>query len=136
MTGRTRLALAALGVFVAGCGFPSPDLFVVDRSGPGAGSDVSLVVSDAGTVACNGGEPRALEGDQLLTARELSRELAEAASLGLELPPGENPTLVYRVRLEAGAVSFTDASRDRPASFDRLQGFVADVAENVCGIER
>lgn len=130
------LAAAALALGVASCGFASPDLFAVDRSGEGAGSDVSLVVSDAGTVTCNGGEPRALEADQLLTARELSRELAEAASLGLELPPGDDPTLAYRARLEAGAVSFTDASRDRPASFDSLVGFVADVAENVCGIER
>jgi len=121
---------------VVGCGQPSPDLFAVERTGEGRGSDVSLVVSDAGTVTCNGGESRALEAEQVLTARELSRELTEAATLSLELPPGRNPTLSYRVRLEAGIVSFTDASRNRPASFDRLVGFTADVAENVCGIER
>jgi hypothetical protein len=121
---------------VAGCGQPSPDLFAVERTGEGAGADVELVVSDGGTVSCNRGEPRALDADQVLAARELARELTEAATLGLELPPGEDPMLSYRVRLEAGTVSFTDASRDRPRSFDRLAGFVTDVAENVCGIER
>jgi hypothetical protein len=133
---QTMLALLVAGLWLTACGQPSPDLFAVERTGPGAGSDVSLVVSDGGTVTCNGGGPRALDGDQVLTARELSRELSEAAALGLELPPGRDPTLAYRVRLEAGMVSFTDASRDRPASFNRLEGFVADVAENVCGIER
>lgn len=137
MTRRLNTVLAVLAALAAaGCGQPSPDLFAVERTGEGAGSDVTLVVSDAGTVTCNGGESRALDSDQLLTARELTRELSEAATLSLELPPGRDPMLAYRVRLEAGVVSFTDASRDRPASFDRLVGFVADVAENVCGIER
>lgn len=133
---RRLAALAGVAVALGGCGQPSPDLFAVQRSGEGRGSDVELVVSDGGTATCNGGDARALDGDQLLEARELSRELAEAAALGLELPPGEDPTLSYRARLEAGTVSFTDASRNRPPSFDRLVGFVADVAENVCGIER
>jgi hypothetical protein len=124
------LAAGALG----GCGQPPPDLFEVSRTGDGPGADVNLVVSDGGTVSCNGAEPVAL-GERLLTARQLNRDLTEAAVLGLELPPGPDPVLSYRVRLESGEVAFSDTSRQKPASFDRLAAFVSDVSEHVCGIE-
>lgn len=134
---RRRALLAATAVVVlGGCGQPSPDLFAVTRSGEGPDDDVTLVVNDGGTVRCDGGSPRQLGAERLLQARELSRELADAAALQLELPPGPDPTLSYRVAAEAGTVSFTDASRDRPAVFNRLMGFVSGVAEDVCGIAR
>ena len=130
-----RVLLAGLAVgALSGCGQPPADLFEVTRTGEGPGADVTLVVSDGGTVSCNGAEPVAL-GKRLLTARELSRDLAEAATLGLELPPGRDPVLSYRVRLEAGEVAFSDTSAQKPASFDRLAAFVSDVSEHVCGIE-
>ena len=135
MRPRHVIALVAAAA-LAGCGQPSPDLFAVTRSGDGPNDDITLVVNDGGTVRCNGGAPRPLGGDRLLRARELSRELAAAAELGLELPPREDELLRYRARLEAGTVSFSDTSPDRPPSLDRLTGFVADVAENVCGVER
>ncbi|CAA9496292.1 MAG: hypothetical protein AVDCRST_MAG65-2329 [uncultured Solirubrobacteraceae bacterium] len=133
---RRWLLAATLAVVLAACGQASPDLFAVTRSGDGPADDVTLVVNDGGTVTCNGGSPRQLGGDRLLAARELTRELAAAAELQLELPPGPDPMLFYRVESEAGTVSFSDASRNRPAALDRLVGFVSDVAENVCGIER
>ena len=129
-------ALSALAVALAGCGQASPDLFAVTRSGDGPADDVTLVVNDGGTVRCDGGSPRQLGGDRLLTARELSRELAAAAELQLELPSGTGSTLAYRVESEAGTVSFTDASPNRPAALNRLMAFTSDVAEDVCGIER
>ena len=129
-------ALSAAALSIAGCGQPSPDLFAVTRSGEGPNDDVTLVVNDGGTVRCDGGSPRQLGGKRLLRARELSRELAAAAELQLQLPPGTRPTLFYRVQSEAGTVSFSDASRDRPAALNRLMAFVSDVAEDVCGIER
>lgn len=132
--GRVVAVLAAAAL--AGCGQPSPDLFVVTRSGDGPNDDITLVVNDGGTVRCNGGAPRRLEGDRLLRARELSRELARAAELGLELPPREDALLSYRARLEAGTVTFSDTSPNRPQSLNRLMGFVADVSEKICGVER
>jgi hypothetical protein len=127
-------AVAALAL--AACGQASPDLFAVTRSGEGPDDDVTLVVNDGGTVSCDGGSPRQLGAQRLLDARELSRELAGAAELQLELPAGPRATLAYRVESEAGTVSFSDTSRDRPAAFNRLMAFVSQVAEDVCGIER
>jgi hypothetical protein len=120
---------------LAGCGSPAPDLFVVERSGPDPNANLTLLVSDGGSVTCNGKE-HPLDADRLLRARELTRELSKPAELGLELPPGPNANLSYRVRLEAGTVAFSDTSRGNPRSFFALAAFTKDVAERVCGIVR
>jgi hypothetical protein len=130
-----RAAAALLLVLLAGCGTASPDLFEVRRSGDDRAANVTVVVNDGGQVTCNG-EEHPLDADRLLQARELSRELAEPAELGIELPPGPGAVLSYRVRLEAGTVAFSDTSRGNPPVFQRVAGFTKDVTERVCGIVR
>ena len=132
---RATLAAAAAAAALAGCGTASPDLFEVRRSGADRAANLTMVVSDGGTVTCNG-ERHALDTDRLLRARELERALSEQAELGLELPPGPGANLSYRVRLEAGTVEFSDTSRGSPRSFYQLAAFTKDVAERVCGIVR
>ena len=121
---------------LAGCGQPSPDLFVVERDGADAAARLTLVVSDGGSVTCNGGEPEAADAERLLAAREIARDLEEPTALGLELDPGRAPVLRYRVRSQGGTVSFTDASPQRPRVFDEIAAYTDDIAEDVCGIER
>lgn len=128
------MALAA--AVAAGCGTPSPDLFEVTRSGRDPNANVRLLVSDGGFVACNNLPDKALDGPRLLRAREISRALNAHAELAIDLPPGEDATLTYKVRTEAGTVTFSDRSEGRPEAYDRLIAFTADVAENVCRLER
>ena len=130
-----RAAAAVALLLLAGCGTASPDLFEVRRSGEDRAANVTLVVNDGGHVTCNGAEHE-LDADRLLQARELQRDLAEQAELGIELPPGPGAVLSYRVRMEAGTVSFSDTSPGIPRTFQRLAGFTKDVAERVCGIVR
>jgi hypothetical protein len=130
---RLLVALAALAL--AGCGSPPPDLFVVTRSGPDPAANLRMVVSDGGSVTCNGKE-HPLDADRLLRARQLARDLSKQAELRLELPPGPNANLSYKVRLEAGTVAFSDTSRGNPQAFYRLAAFTKDVSERVCGIVR
>ena len=130
---RAVLALAALAVVA--CGSPPPDLFVVTRSGPDPAANLTLVVSDSGSVTCNG-KQHPLDAKRLLKARQLTRDLAKQAELGLELPPGPNANLSYKVRLEAGTVRFSDTSRGNPLAFFQLAAFTKDVSERVCGIVR
>jgi hypothetical protein len=94
-----------------------------------------MLVSDGGTVTCNGREHK-LDAERLLAARRLARDLVPQAELGLELPSGRGTQLSYRVRLEQGTVAFGDRSRDVPAPFDRVVAFTKDVTERVCGIMR
>ena len=124
-----------LVLVLAGCGSPSPDLFVVKRSGPDPKANLTMRVSDGGSVFCNGKE-HALGAKRLLQARELTRQLSKQAELGLELPPGPGANLRYRVRLEAGTVAFSDTSRGNPRDFYELAAFTKDVSEDICGIVR
>ena len=127
------LALAALAV--AACGSPPPDLFVVTRSGPDPAANLTMVVSDGGSVMCNG-KQHPLDAKRLLQARQLTRDLSKQAQLGLELPPGPGSNLSYKVRMEAGTVGFSDTSRGNPLAFFQLAAFTKDVSERVCGIVR
>ena len=131
-----RLGLAAAAGLVAGCGTPPADLFEVERSGQDKNANVRMLVSDGGSVKCNDQDAKAIDGPTLLEARDIARELSETAELAIELPPGENPTLRYRVRTEAGTVAFTDRSQGRPKVFDRVVAFTARVSEDVCGLQR
>jgi hypothetical protein len=132
---RAATALLVSAVLLAGCGTPAPDLFEVTRSGPDPNANVRMLVSDGGTVTCNG-KQHPLDAERLLTARRLARDLVPQAELGLELPSGPGTQLSYRVRLEQGTVAFGDRSRDVPAPFNRLVAFTKDVTERVCGIIR
>ena len=128
-------ALVAAAAVLTGCGSPSPDLFVVQRSGPDPAANLTMRVSDGGSVFCNGKE-HPLDTDRLLRARQLTRDLGKQAELHLELPPGANSNLSYKVRLEAGEVAFSDTSRGNPKAFFQLAAFTKDVSERVCGIVR
>jgi hypothetical protein len=123
-------------LLLAGCGSPPADVFVVQRTGSGKNARLTLLVQDDGYVVCNGGRARAISNARLLDARQLARELAPQAELHVQLPPGKGSVLAYRVRLQAGTISFSDTSRPLPGAFARLTAFTADVSESVCGITR
>jgi len=128
--------LAALALLAGGCGAPAGDLFEVVRSGADQNANVRILVSDDGTVRCNKGKPVPMGAKRLLTARQLERDLETQAALGLELEKGKGAILSYTARLEAGTISFSDQSRGRPGSFNRLVAFTSDVAKGVCKLRR
>lgn len=134
----SRIPAVVAGVLaglLAGCGTASPDLLDVNRTGDDPQADLRLVVSDSGTVTCDG-ETHRLDSERLLTARALARDLATHAALGIELEPRPRSQLRYRVRSEAGTVAFADNSAGRPETFDRVVALTADLAERVCGVQR
>jgi hypothetical protein len=130
-----RLGLVAAVVLLAGCGSPPGDLFAVERSGADRNANVQVVVSDGGSVTCDGVE-HDLDADRLLVARQLVRDLEPQAELGIELPRGPGTNLSYRVSTEAGSVAFSDRSPGVPRTFQRVAAFTKDVTERVCGLER
>ena len=133
-----RRALAGLVAItaLAGCGAPSADLFEVVRSGKDRNANVTILVSDDGSVRCNKKKAVPMGAERLLDARQLARDLEKQAALGLELPREKGSILSYRVRLEPGTVTFSDRSRGLPRSFSRVMAFTSDVAKNVCKITR
>ena len=133
-----RAALLLAGLLLGGCGSASADLFQVDRAGAGAGAKLRMVVSDDGTVRCNGEPPQPLGAERLLEARQLARDLGTQAALGLELKPGppEATTFTYRAELADGTIAFADSSRGAPPTFTRLAAFTRRVARGPCGLRR
>jgi hypothetical protein len=132
---RWAAAALALVALASGCGTPSADLFVVHRSGSIPEARLTLLVSDGGTVQCNG-RKRELSDALLLQARELARDLESPAGRGVRLAPGPDAVLRYNVRLEDGSVRFSDTSRGQPAVFRRVAFFVREVAQSACGLAR
>jgi hypothetical protein len=141
------VALPATVAALAGCSGPLPvDLFLVQRTGSIAGARLTLRISDDGGAFCNGGKRKEITSAQLITARELRRELDgdkndEENKIGLaakhiNLPPGAITTLSYRVRSEEGTVVFSDTSAHQPQTFYRLAQLTRDVARGACGLPR
>lgn len=142
---RLRIAapvLAVAAAVLAGCGGPSPDLFVVERTGAVPGARLTLVVDDGGFVRCNGGERHAISSAQLITAREIARTIngdgdkPGLADRKLALPPRPGSVLRYDVRAEDGSVSFADTSAGQPHDLYRLADLTRELAKQVCGLPR
>lgn len=132
----TIAALAGAAATAAACGTTPPDLMVLTRSGSIAGARLRLLVRDDGDVRCNGGARRHLSDSQLLDARQIARELGDAATKHLSLPPGPGSVLRYRVRLQQGTVTFSDDSRRQTREMFLAQRFSRSVATSVCGLPR
>lgn len=137
------LTLATLAVAaVAGCGGPSADLYVLERSGSIPGAKLTMVVGDGGTVRCNGGKQYEISSDQLIDARAIVGDLngdekePGPARKMVELKPGNYTNLRYNVRTEFGTVSFSDSSRQQPPIFFELAKLTRQLAKNVCGLPR
>ena len=128
---RTLLVVTAL-CGLAGCGARSSDLFAVDRAGSIPGARLSLVVSDGGTVRCDGGRPVVISDSELLDARNLQRDLEAPAARALRLPARPGSVLRYRVRTPDGTVAFADDSPAKPAVLNRLAFFVREISRARC----
>jgi hypothetical protein len=130
-------------VLLGGCGGPSGDLFVVERTGSVPGARLTLIVDDGGFVRCNGGERREISSDQLIDARETARALdgepdepPGPARRNLTLAPGPGSILRYDVRTEGGDVAFADTSTGQPPVLFKLAQLTRELAKQVCGLPR
>ncbi len=132
------LAGLATAAALAGCGAGAParDLFLVQRGGTIPGARLALRITDDGRVSCNRGPLVDITSAQLITARELERDLEPLAKRRFALATGADSILRYRVVLEEGAVRFADDSRGQPPALFRLAKLTRDVARGPCRLAR
>ena len=134
-----RPAVVVIGVLVtfagAGCGTPSPDLFVVKRDGTVPGAKLELLVSDQ-TARCNDGPAEPLSSGQIIEARDIRRDLLLLQG-GDEPIPKAPPAqfFTFAVQTEEGTLRYPD-TQQRPTILPRLSRFVRRVAIDTCGLAR
>jgi len=128
-------AVAVAALVLSACGTPSPDLFVVNRTGNVPGAELHLLVSDT-SVRCNLGKPRPLSSEQTLDARDITKDLLEFQRSKAALPPAP-PAQIFRfaVRDEAGTLRYGDTTQ-KPTVLPRLTRFTRDIAVGLCGLAR
>jgi hypothetical protein len=133
VAGLAAVALAAYAA--AGCGTPSPDLFVVNRDGTVPGAKLELLVSDQ-TARCNDGPVKNLSSEQILEARDIRDDLIDIQE-GLVDVPTSPPSQIFRfaVRTEMGTLRYSDTAQ-RPPILPRLSRFTRRVAIDTCGLNR
>ena len=136
--GRALLAVVAallLGTGVAACGTPSPDLFVMKRSGTVPGAKLEMLVSDQ-TTRCNGGPVKELTSAQILEARDILRNLLEVQAGRVTVPKAPPAQIFsFAVTTEKGTLRYPDTAQ-RPSILPRLTLFVRHVAIDTCGLRR
>lgn len=127
------LAATVVALPAAGCGLnvQPADLFVLQRSGQG--HPLTLLVSDGGTIRCDGARPKPISDAMLLQARDLADNLAKDAKAKLSLSPGRHSVYTYRVKLQDGTISFADTSASAHHELAAAELFAAQTAHGVCG---
>ena len=132
--GRHPAALAALACSVAalaGClSVQSADLFLLTRTG--GGPNLTLLVSDGGTVRCNRADAKPLPDNLLLQARDLANKLDTDAKNHLNLPRTSNTVRTYMVRLKDGTISFPDTAAQIHPELAQLELLAAQIAQGPC----
>jgi hypothetical protein len=126
--------LLALGGIVAGCGLnvQSPDLFLLTRTG--AGGALTLLVSDDGTVRCDGGSAKPLPDRLLIQARDLTTKLNDDAKRRVHILPTAQSVAKYTVRVQHGTISFPDTAARAHSELAQLELFAVQTAQTPCGL--
>lgn len=125
-------AAVAVAVLAGGCfDVQSADLFLLTRTGQG--SKLTLLVNDGGTIRCNGGKARPLSNSALITARDLSDNLATDAQNKLTIPNVPGAVYYYRIRLQQGTVSFPDRASGSHKVLAQAALFATQTAQQDCG---
>lgn len=126
------LAMGAVTALITACGLEvrSADLFLLTRTG--AGSRLTLLVNDSGTVSCDGAQPVTLSSAQLIAARDLTDSLAAPASAKLRIPDLPGSVYYYRVKVQQGTVAFPDRAGGTHRTLAQLELLGQQLAEAAC----
>jgi hypothetical protein len=138
-TRRGRRLVGAVGAILAAalaaCGTPSPDLFVVTRTGTVPGAKLTMLVSDT-SVRCNGGPAIPFTSAQTIAARDILDDLDKVQSGQVAVPKAPPAQIFsYTIRDEAGILRFGDTAQ-RPVVLPQTSLFVRRTAIDTCKLKR
>jgi hypothetical protein len=122
--------VVAAALSACGLNVQSPDLFLLTRTGQG--SKLTLLVNYGGTLRCNGGKSREMSDSMLISARDLSDNLADDGTAGLKIPATPSTIFYYRIKVQQGTISFPDRSARTRSELAQAELFAAQAAQQVC----
>jgi hypothetical protein len=118
---------------LAGCfDVRSPDLFLLTRTGQGP--KLTLLVNDGGTIRCDGAKAKPISNAALITARDLSDNLATDAQNGLKIPDAPGSVYYFTIKLAQGTVSFPDRAAAGRQVLAQAELFAAQTARQECDV--
>ncbi len=127
------LGIASLAASLTGClNVQAPDLFLMTRTG--APSKLTLLVNDGGTIRCNRGPAKPLPDKMLLEARDLATLLSNDVKQGVRFLASAHSVASYRVRLQAGTLTFPDTAARQHSELAQLELFAVQAAQGPCGL--
>ena len=124
----------AVALSVGACGFDvrSADVLLLTRTGQG--TTLTLLINDGGSISCDGRAPRPLNDALLIRARDLAVNLSGDATRNLRLPAGPGTIFTYRIKIQAGAVVFSDRDTARRPILAQAEVFAAQTAQQACNL--
>ena len=126
-------AVAGMALALTGClDVRSADLFLLTRTGQG--SKLTLLVSDGGTIRCNGGKAKPVSNTTLISARDLADNLANDAQAKLTIPKRPGSVYYFRIRMQQGTVSFPDRAAPGRKALSQAELFATQAAQRDCGL--
>ena len=131
-----KRALLALTLVLVGCGQPSADLFVVNRSGSIPGAKLRLRVTDDGHVSCNGGPLVEITSKQVIDARVAADALTKPAKEHLTLPAKPGSTLDYAFTIDGDTTRFADNAPGQSSDMYEAALLVRELAKGPCQLPR
>jgi hypothetical protein len=117
-----------------GCGLDvqAPDLFLLTRTGQG--SKLTMIINDSGTIRCNGAKAKPISDPLLISARDLSDNLAPDAGKGLSLPVRPGSVFTYKISMQQGTIKFSDRDTTGHKELAEAELFTAQAAQQACGL--
>ena len=100
----------------------------------GQGTRLTVLINDGGTVSCDGRKPKPISDPMLITARDLSDNLASDGQRNLHIPSGPGTIFTYRIKLQQGTVVFGDRDTAHHPILAQAEIFTAQVAQQACNL--
>ena len=129
---RAALLVASVGAGLAACGGGAGELLVITTSGGGEPGQ-RLVVTGNGRGTCDGSAERALPSDHVLDAREVERELEDAARDRASFTNGPRGARRYTASTKDGIVTWVEGARGAPPAVGRAILLRQQLKRELCG---
>lgn len=119
-------------VLLSACGGGAGDTLALDIKGGPSGQDYAIRVTGDGRASCDGKGLQALQSEQVITSREIEREVMEYAVDARSFETGQKGRRAYVLRTTDGTVRWTEGAPRLPAVLPKAQQLGLALERTLC----